>query len=213
MPSQSQEMVSILIASSNVGKVREFRKLLKDVPVNLLPLSFPLKVKETGASYRENAFLKARAASRVSGLPVIAEDSGLEIRGLDWGPGVRSKRVLGETFSDLERCKKILELLSGKEGHLREARFVSCICFFWEKKGIKRFFEGEVWGVISDRVMGKGGFGYDPIFFVPELGKTFAQMTEDEKNRISHRGRAVEKLKRFLMEEFCVYCRKELKGA
>ena len=148
-----------------------------------------LEVEETGTTFEENSMLKAKAVMEASGLPAIADDSGLCVDCLNGAPGVYSARYGGEDLSDEDRYRMLLENMRGQM--TRAAKFVSVItCCF--PNGDVLSARGECPGTIAYAPMGEGGFGYDPVFFVPELKKTFAQLAADEKNAISHRGKALE---------------------
>ncbi len=193
-------MVRFILVTGNKGKVKEFLELLSGLPIEIVGKEPPKGV-EKGNSYEENALLKARSIAGFSKDPVIAEDSGLEVKGLGWGPGVFSSRFFGEGLTDREKCLKLLELLEGKDGDERMARFVSCIALVDYKKGIEKVFRGEVYGLIAHELRGSSGFGYDPIFIFPEYGKTFAELGL-LKNTISHRKRALDKLRKFIEENY-----------
>lgn len=191
-----------LLATSNKGKIREIRAALKDLDLQLKELSEwePLpEADESGSSFRENAFLKARHYFLLTGLPTLAEDSGLCVDALGGSPGVHSARL---ATTDPERIEAVLSQLSvlSPSPPGRSARFISSICLLWPEGSIE--VDGEVEGEISDRPRGEGGFGYDPIFFFPPLGRTFAQLSAEEKNRVSHRALALGKLRRALERSF-----------
>jgi len=187
----------LLLASANPGKQREFRRLLRGLPGRLLmpqEIGLDLDVPEPHATYAENAAAKATAYSRASGLPSLADDSGLEVAALDWGPGPRSARHGGDEVAD--RASLILELLGDAED--RRARMVCWLALAipgHAPDGTVRaprieLFDGVMSGTIATRPRGEGGFGYDPIFMLPS-GDTTAELPEGDKDAISHRGRAV----------------------
>ncbi len=185
-------MRSLLLATTNRHKVEEFQAIFSDLPFQLLSLRdihLDLEVEETGATFQENSKLKALTYARASGLLALADDSGLEIDALDGAPGVYSARFLGEHTSYEERFKIILARLRGLPQERRTARF-RCVITIAEPGGYHRSVEGTIEGVIADSPRGTHGFGYDPIFLVPELGKTTAELAPEHKNQISHRGRA-----------------------
>ena len=187
-------MRTLLLATSNQHKLEELRAILSDLPFKLLSLKdlqLDMLVEETGATFAENAELKARAYAQASGMLTLADDSGLEIDALGGAPGVRSARYLGTETTYEERFRKILEQLNGLPMDQRTARF-RCAIALADPSGSTRIVEGVIEGVIADVPRGKNGFGYDPIFFVPELGKTLAELAPEQKNRISHRGRAAQ---------------------
>jgi len=162
------------------------------------------EIEEDGATFAENARKKALGYAKATGLWTIADDSGLVVDALGGGPGVKSARFSGEklegedrTLIDHRNIAKVLELLKDVPKEKRTARFVCCLCLASAKE-ILLETTGKVEGVITDREIGSNGFGYDPIVFVPGLGKTVAQMTSEEKNAISHRGNAIRKLKPLL---------------
>ena len=186
----------IVIATGNPGKMREFRRALGRLNVELLSATeagitqFP---EETGASYEENALLKAGYAALHSGLPALSDDSGLEVDVLDGAPGVYSARY-GGNLRDGERIAYLLDKLRDVPRGARGASFVSTVVLATPGGEVKSFV-GECRGEILEGPRGEGGFGYDPVFFSPELSKTFAEADADAKDRVSHRGRA---LQRFL---------------
>ena len=196
----------ILVASTNPGKITELRAML-DADVQWLDLSdFPniAEIKEDGQTFIENARKKALGYARATGLWTIADDSGLVIDALSGEPGVKSARFSGEksinddgTLIDHRNIAKVLELLEGVPKEKRTARFFCCLCLASPEQ-ILIETEGTLEGLITNKEIGKNGFGYDPIFLVPHLNKTVAQLTSEEKNAISHRGNAIRKLKPLL---------------
>jgi XTP/dITP diphosphohydrolase len=196
-------MRSLLLATTNRHKLQEFRAIFADLPFHLLSLNdlkLDMDVEETGTTFAENARLKALAYAQASGMLTLADDSGLEIDALGGAPGVYSARFLGPDVSYEERFRSILEQLQGLPMEQRTARF-RCVIVLAEPSGYYRSVAGVVEGVIADAPRGEYGFGYDPIVLLPELGKTMAELKPDEKNRISHRGRAA-RLARILLEEW-----------
>jgi XTP/dITP diphosphohydrolase len=185
----------IVLATRNKGKIREFESLLAEFPVTIKSLEDfgPIPpVVEDGETFEENAVKKARHTARVLGLPAIADDSGLEVAALQGGPGVRSARYAGETAVDHENNLKLLDALKGVEN--RSARFV-CVLAIAVPRGPALIYDGVCEGQITREMMGSNGFGYDPVFFYPPLGRTFAQLSGNEKNRVSHRGSALAELR------------------
>lgn len=189
-----------LLATTNPGKVREIRALLSGLPLELLGLeAFPgLEApEETGATFSANARLKARYYAAVTGLPAIADDSGLEIDALDGRPGVESARYGGDDLSYPRRFELIRAALEAAGVETSTARFVCVVAL---ARGLDIEFEagGVVEGRIARTPAGTGGFGYDPIFFYPPLGRTLAEVAQDAKDRVSHRGAAFRQLREHL---------------
>ncbi|RMF50648.1 MAG: RdgB/HAM1 family non-canonical purine NTP pyrophosphatase [Anaerolineae bacterium] len=190
-------MPQLLIATSNPGKAAELDAMLRGLRIKLVTpgiLGIHLDVAETAHTYRENAALKARAYALASGLPTLADDSGLEVAPLNGLPGIRSARFAPfPNASDADRRAYLLENLAA---HPRpwQARFV-CITCLALPEGPLHFSEGICPGEITPHERGDNGFGYDPIFYLPERGCTMAELPEEEKNRISHRGRAIAALR------------------
>ncbi len=196
----------ILVATTNPGKIAELRAML-DLDVEWLSLSDLeeiSEIREDGLTFVENARKKALGYAIATGLWTIADDSGLVVDALGGEPGVKSARFSGEkttnddgTLIDHRNIAKVLELLKGVPKEKRTARFMCCLCLASPEQ-ILIETKGTLKGLITDREIGKNGFGYDPIFFVPHLKKTVAQLTSEEKNAISHRGNAIRKLKPLL---------------
>ncbi len=190
----------LVLATRNEGKVKEIREALSGLEVDLLTLSdFPEvpEVHEDGATFSENAKKKALTVAKFTGLPALADDSGLEVDALGGMPGVRSARFAGEGADDDANNRKLLELLKGLPPERRTARF-RCVLALAFPDGEVYTVEGTCEGLIAEEPAGEGGFGYDPLFLIPEEGRTFAQMTREEKNSLSHRGRALRKLREVL---------------
>lgn len=187
----------LVIASNNRGKLAEIRQLLDGLDFEVLPQSgFGIEgAEETGATFLENALLKARHAAAGAGLPAVGDDSGLEVAALDDRPGVRSARFAGPSATDDENIARLLGELEGVPEANRHARF-RCVAVYVASTDDDAPLVAEAsWpGQILERPRGTGGFGYDPVFFVPGLGKTVAEMTADEKNLVSHRGQAFRQL-------------------
>jgi len=188
------KMISIVIATKNKGKVEEIRELLHgyDVEVKTLDDFDPIpEVIENGKSFEENARIKAIFTAKALGLPVIADDSGLVVDVLNGAPGVYSARYAGDKATDAENNLRLLKELNGVKN--RNARFETVVAIALPN-GEAKTYAGKVEGVILDTPDGNMGFGYDPLFYYTPFSKTFAQMTNEEKNRISHRGMAFKKL-------------------
>lgn len=194
--------MKFVLATHNAHKLKEMSDILSGLGIEVVSpddLGLAVEVEETGTVFAENAMLKAKAVCGAAGLPAIADDSGLCVDALNGGPGVYSARYGGEALSDRGRYMLLLNSMRGQA--TRAARFVCAVaCAF--PNGDTLEAEGECGGAIAYAPMGTNGFGYDPVFFVPELSKTFAQLTEEEKAAISHRGRALkifaEKLETYL---------------
>ncbi|MSQ31828.1 MAG: RdgB/HAM1 family non-canonical purine NTP pyrophosphatase [Dehalococcoidia bacterium] len=185
----------LLLATNNLEKARELSKLLKDVPYQIVTpseLGLKLDVRETGATLEANAELKAKAFAQASGLLSIADDSGLEVDALNGEPGVRTARYAGENKTDAQRNQHLLAKLKGVPLNRRTARFRSVIAIA-PPKGITRFCEGRVEGLIVIEPKGDKGWGHDPIFYLPGIGKTMGEISSSLKGKYSHRGRAARK--------------------
>jgi XTP/dITP diphosphohydrolase len=180
----------LIVATKNPGKVRELRALLVSLPLELLPADEMPEVEETGKTFAENAELKARAAAAWSGQWALADDSGLEVDALDGAPGVHSNRFAGENTTEEQRNGRLLELLQGVPPDRRTARYRAAVAIA-APDGRVWLTEGECEGVILDAPRGEHGFGYDPLFYLPEYGRTMAEIDPQTKNRISHRARAL----------------------
>jgi len=193
-----------VLATHNPGKLKEMGAILSQYGVEVVSpkdLGIAVDVEETGTTFAENAMLKAKAICAASGLPAIADDSGLCVDALNGGPGVYSARYGGEGLDDKGRYQLLLNTMRGQT--TRAAHFACAIaCAF--PNGDELTAEGRCEGTIAFAPMGEGGFGYDPVFFVPELKKTFGQLTAEEKSAISHRGKALaafsEKLATYLQK-------------
>ena len=203
-----QEEQSILVATTNPGKIAEIGAMLGGQMnwLGLADVGPVAEIAEDGATFAENARKKALGYAKASGLWTIADDSGLVVDALGGAPGVNSARFSGEkphgadrALIDHQNMAKVLDLLKAVPEERRTARFVCCLCLAGPEKVLIET-EGTLEGLITDREIGKNGFGYDPIFFVPHLGKTVAQLSREEKNAISHRGNAIRKLKPLLTE-------------
>jgi len=193
-------MRALLLATANRHKVEEFRAIFSTLPFTLFSLTdigLDMDVEETGTTFLENAELKAHAYAQASGMLSLADDSGLEIDALGGAPGVYSARFAGVDTPYEERFRLILKQLQGFPQDQRTARF-RCVISIAEPSGYCRSVEGIVEGVIAEAPRGTNGFGYDPIFLIPELGKTTAELTPEHKNRISHRGQAARKAQKLL---------------
>jgi XTP/dITP diphosphohydrolase len=191
----------LLLATGNKGKVREYRGLLRGIPyVIKTPADFgiTIEVAETGASFEENATLKATALAAASGRLTLADDSGLEVDALGGEPGPRSRRYAGENASDAARIDYLLVRLKDVPEQERTARFRCVICIA-APAGEVKLLSGECQGIIIATPRGRHGFGYDPVFYLPELGRTMAELTLEEKNRVSHRARAAAQAREALM--------------
>ncbi len=187
----------IVLASNNTGKVREFNQLLKGSAFEVVPQSeFSVEeIEETGLTFVENAILKARNAAEHTGLPAIADDSGLEVDALEGAPGIYSARYAGEGSSDLENLEKLLANMKGVADDQRGARF-QCLMVYMRhaKDPTPRMFQGTWEGRILHEPRGDNGFGYDPVFYVPDHQCSSAELTPDVKNSLSHRGQALRQL-------------------
>jgi XTP/dITP diphosphohydrolase len=195
-------MPKLLLATNNKGKVREYKQLFQDLPFELVSpaeLGIKTEVDEVGESLEENARLKATTLARQSQLLTLADDSGLEVDALGGEPGPLSARYAGAGASDKGRIDYLLARLRGVPGEKRSARF-RCIIAVATPDGEVEFSSGECPGLITFEPKGEEGFGYDPLFYLPELGKTMAELPLEVKNRISHRGQAARKARKLLMK-------------
>lgn len=194
------ERMRILLATTNQGKLAELRQILGEQRIEVAGLSDSDSTEEieTGSTFVENALLKARHYYRVSGLPTVADDSGLEVEALGGAPGIYSARYAGESSCDSDRIAKLLDEMKDLPEQLRRARFVCAAAVVWE--GGEKVFLDEVHGVILKTERGVNGFGFDPIFFYEPLEKTFAELTRSEKVDVSHRGHAFRRLAAWFRE-------------
>lgn len=187
-------MTKLLLATQNQGKINEIKQILHDLQIEVMTADPDFDVEETGATFEENALLKANGFSqKYPGVLVLADDSGLIVDALDGRPGVYSKRY---GSSDFERNTKLLAELKNIEENKRTARFVSVMALVGV--GVRQVFEGTVEGTISTEIRGQNGFGYDPVFIPAGYEQTFAELGTDVKNTMSHRARALEKVKYYL---------------
>lgn len=185
------------LASSNPGKVREIQGLLAGLDIEIVPqCTFTAtEADETGLTFIENALIKARHAARLSRLPAIADDSGLEVDALAGAPGVRSARYAGPSADDAANNAKLLQALDGIDNPGRTARFRCVMVFLRHPEDPSPLIAQGVWeGRISNHPQGSGGFGYDPLFFVPERACAAAELDSEDKNHLSHRGKAMREL-------------------
>ncbi len=190
-------MKKVVLASGNKGKVREFNQILAGLDLVVVPQTeFDVpEIEETGLTFVENAILKARNAAQHTGLPAIADDSGLEVDALRGAPGIYSARYAGADASDEQNLIKLLNTLKEVPGAERTARF-QCLLVYMEHEldPTPVICQGTWEGRIAEAPQGESGFGYDPVFYVPDQDCTAAQLSAEEKNRLSHRGQALQKL-------------------
>ncbi len=183
--------IIIVLATRNKGKIKEFQEILKEYPVDLRSLDdfgpIPEAV-EDGETFDDNAYIKASFTAKVLGLPAISDDSGLTVEALDGRPGVYSARYAGENATDQDNIAKLLDELDGAEN--RKAAF-ECVISIAVPSGPALTYEGRCEGEITTAPKGESGFGYDPVFYYPDFGKTFAEASMEEKNSVSHRGKAL----------------------
>jgi XTP/dITP diphosphohydrolase len=199
---QEYGLKKILFASRNRGKIKEIQALLAEHGVTLQSLDdypdLPV-ISEDGNSFLENALKKARTIAELTGETVLADDSGLEVAALDGAPGIYSARYAGDSADDEKNILKLLSDLEGIPPAEREAAF-RCILVLCQPDGRYHAFDGRWEGRIAEAPAGKGGFGYDPVFYLPEQGVTVAELPAGRKNRISHRAKAAEKLRVWLQK-------------
>lgn len=185
----------IVIATTNKGKLREFKDLLKDLNIDIKSLDdfgpIPEAI-EDGETFDDNAYKKALHTAKILGIPAIADDSGLVVEALNGEPGVYSARYAGEHATDAENLEKLLDRLKGVKN--RKASF-QCVLSIAVPAGAALTYEAKCDGIIIDEKRGENGFGYDPVFYFEEYGKTFAEMTLEEKAKVSHRGKALAEVK------------------
>ena len=182
----------LVLASGNKGKIAEFQRLMEDLAVQVHSMKeYPQigEIVEDGSTFAENALIKARTVCKATGLAALADDSGLMVDALDGAPGIYSARYAGEAHNDAANNAKLLQDMADVTDEERTARFFCAIALVLPD-GREYTVEGSCPGVILHELQGEGGFGYDPLFYIPDLGKTFAQLSMEEKNSISHRGNA-----------------------
>ena len=196
-------MTRIIFATGNQGKMREIKQIMEDMDVEVVSMKEAgifVDVDENGTTFEENALIKAKAIANEANAIVLADDSGLEIDFLDKAPGVLSARYMGEDTPYEVKNAHILDLLKDVQGSERSARFVCSIAAVFPD-GREFTTYATIEGEIGHKIAGENGFGYDPIFFVPEFGKTTAELSAEEKNEISHRGKALSMMKEILQKE------------
>ena len=185
--------MKLVLATQNRDKIREIKHLLEGLPVTIMTFEdfpdFP-DIEETGETLEENAILKAQGIALHTGCAALADDSGLEVDALDGAPGVYSSRFAGPGCTYDDNNRKLLKELEGVPGDKRTAHFRAVIAVAWDAEKVETV-EGRAEGLITGEKTGRDGFGYDPVFFYPPAGKTFAEMTLEEKNKVSHRGLAL----------------------
>ena len=194
-------MDKIVFATTNEGKVKEIKEILGDFPIEVVSMKemgITADIEENGTTFEENSLIKARALAKLTGLPALADDSGLEVDYLNGEPGIYSARYLGRDTDYDYKNNYIIDKLSGAKGEERSARFV-CVISLVLPDGREFVERGVVEGLIGYEQKGENGFGYDPIFYLPEYGKTSAELPSEEKNRISHRGKALTAMKKLIV--------------
>ena len=194
--------MQLVLATNNEDKIREIRDLLDDLPVTIMTrddfLEFP-DVEETGATLEENAILKAKTIAEFCDLPALADDSGLEVDALNGAPGVHSSRYAGENVTYADNNRKLLTELQDLPHEKRTAKFRCVIAVCWGGDDVETV-EGAAEGFIAEETEGQSGFGYDPVFYYPPSDKRFSQMTLEEKNVVSHRGKALQDIRVVIMD-------------
>ncbi len=193
--------MKLIIATHNSDKEKELRSVLDDCPVEVMSLEqFPEigDIEETGSTLYENAKLKADTVNRVTNLPCLGDDTGLEVDALGGAPGVYSARYAGDNVSYEDNMMKLLSELRSTPSEKRTARFRTII--FYTDGNRELYTQGEIQGIITKSPRGVNGFGYDPVFYIPEVKKTMAELTSAEKNKLSHRGQAMRKFRKLLLD-------------
>ncbi len=193
-------MPKLLLASSNPGKIREYRLLLGDLGYQIVTLSeqgISKVTTESGNTYEQNAEMKAITYAKLSQLITLADDSGLEVDALHGKPGIHSARFAGKNATDADKVTKLLAMMDGIPWNKRTAHF-KCIIAIATPEGKLKLCQGECHGIIAFEAKGKNGFGYDPIFYLPKLAKTMAELPLEIKNQLSHRGQAAQKARNIL---------------
>lgn len=196
-------MKEMLLATTNPNKVKEIQAILKDTDWEIYSLAdFPslTQPSEDGETFQENALQKAVLVAAQSEMITLADDSGLSVDALNGAPGVHSARYAGENKDDKANLEKLLKEMEGIPMEKRQARFTCSIAISFPEDDRYFITEETCEGIIAESPVGENGFGYDPIFFIPEMGKTMAQLTDEEKNKISHRGKAIRRLEEMLPE-------------
>ncbi len=195
-------MLNLIVATGNLHKMEEMHSFLDGLPILLKSMKdfakFP-DIEETGQTFEENVKIKARICFDFFKQPVLADDSGLEVLALDNEPGVYSARYAGPGANDQDNNRFLLHKMKGLQGEKRKARFVCTLCY--KDRQIEKIFTGTTEGMILEEYKGRQGFGYDPLFYIPEIGKTYAQLSTEQKNAFSHRGKALRKLVHFLEQK------------
>lgn len=193
--------MQLVLATNNQDKIKEIKNLLDDLPITIMTrddfLEFP-DIEETGTTLEENSLLKAKAIFDFTGLPSLADDTGLEVDALDGAPGVYSSRYAGEDVTYTDNNKKLLDDLQDVTSDKRSARFRCVMTICWDEHTVETV-DGVSEGVIAESLSGRDGFGYDPIFFYPPSQKLFSKMTVEEKNMISHRGLALQEVRTLII--------------
>lgn len=195
-------MDKIVFATTNEGKVKEIKEMLEGFPVEVVSMkemNITTDVEENGTTFEENSLIKAREISKLTGLPALADDSGLEVDYLNGEPGIYSARYLGRDTDYNYKNNYIIDRLKEAEDKERSARFI-CVISLVLPDGREFVKKGVMEGRIGYEIKGENGFGYDPIFYLPEYGKTSAELSSDEKNKISHRGKALRAMKELIAE-------------
>ena len=191
--------MKLIVASGNKDKIREIKSIFTNYEIlSLKDINLDIDIEETGSTFEENAYIKAKAIYDMIGEMVLADDSGIEIEELNWKPGIYSARFAGN-HDDEANNDLVLEKLKGKTN--RTARYTCALCIFY-KDGSHQIIKEHCYGKITHERMGTGGFGYDPLFYLEEIGKTFGQVSLEEKNKYSHRAKALRKLKEVLVWEY-----------
>lgn len=195
-------MDKIVFATTNEGKVKEIKEILEGFPVEVVSMkemNITTDIEENGTTFEENSLIKAREISKLTGLPALADDSGLEVDYLNGEPGIYSARYLGRDTDYNYKNNYIIDQLKESEDKERSARFI-CVISLVLPDGREFVKKGVMEGRIGYEIKGENGFGYDPIFYLPEYGKTSAELSSDEKNKISHRGKALRAMKEVIAE-------------
>ena len=194
-------ILKLIIATRNKHKEKELKAILKNLPFEVVTLDqFPEigEIEETGSTLYENAKLKADTVHRITNLPCLGDDTGLEVDVLNGAPGIYSSRYAGDNVSYEDNVTKLLKEMEFTPPKIRSARFRTII--FYTDGERELYSEGEIKGYITEERRGNNGFGYDPVFYIPEVKKTMAELKSDEKNKLSHRGQAMRKLRKLLLE-------------